>query len=116
VIRVTIPANTLYAASASRLVSVPETIVHIDEDGSVTIDGDDKSIGRVVKGTYTYSPPMYRGNPIVRFHRQVPCWYGYRPGRHPSGLGVCGDRRTRQEVIQHLLAEYLGETERKATS
>jgi hypothetical protein len=95
VIRVTIPANAVVAFSAGRLLSVPETVVNIDEDGSVTVDGGDKPIGRVVRGTR---------------------WYGYRPCAPPSARGVCGAKRTRQEVIQHLLAEHLAETERKATT
>lgn len=94
-IRVTIPANTLFASPAGRLLTVPETVVHIDEEGSVTVEDSDKPIGRIVRGTR---------------------WYGYRPGASPSARGVCGAKRTRQEVIQHLLAEHLAETERKATS
>lgn len=47
-------------------------VVELDEHGRVFFE--DQDIGRVYKDYRTYSPPIKRGSPIVKYHKRVPCW------------------------------------------
>ncbi len=69
--------------------------VSIDSEGWVYLNGREP-LGRVYKGTYTYSPPIHRGSPVARYHRKVKCW---------RAEGTKIDFRTRREAIEWLLRE-----------
>jgi hypothetical protein len=57
-----------------------------------------KVIGRVFKSSYTYSPPVYRGSPIVREHRRVESWSSAR------GSQKFQHYPTRREAIWQLVS------------
>lgn len=73
-------------------------IVTVGEQGHVEWNG--RIIGRVYKGTRTYSPPLYKGSRVAKYHKQVPCWYADEPG----SLGRSYSTDTRQRAILHLIA------------
>ena len=87
-------------------IQVPETVVNIDaETGDVTLE-DGTPIGRVRKGTRTYSPPTHKGSRIVKYHKQVPEWHGWYADRT---YGRPDERRdTRKEVLEYLIAAHIG--------
>lgn len=74
--------------------------VNVDEDGLV--GHNNRIIGRVWKGTRTYSPPTHKGSRTVKYHKQVPTW-------HYSSKNVFlseGHADTRIEAIQQLLLKF----------
>lgn len=80
---------------------VAEAVVMVSAAGDVCLDG--VLIGHIEKGHRTYSPPTHKGSRIVRYHKQVPEWHGYAPGRaahRPSSR-----RDTRREVLRDLIRE-----------
>jgi hypothetical protein len=65
----------------------------IDKEGNVTIDGE--HIGRVWKGERRSSPPVRRGSPVVKYHKQIPCW------RSSSNPSIAHD--TRKDAVSRLV-------------
>lgn len=58
----------------------------------------ERRIGRVYKGTRTYSPPLYKGSRVAKFHKQVPCWWAETMITYHRR-----DHRTRKEAIIWLI-------------
>jgi hypothetical protein len=81
--------------------STPErVVVDVAEDGTVTHEG--RVVGRVEKGSRTYSPPVSKGSPIARYHKKVAEWHGWLPD---TLRGARPDRfaDTRIDVIRKLM-------------
>lgn len=73
-------------------------VAHVAEDGAVTID--DRVIGYVKRGTRTYSPPTHKGSRIVKYHKQVPEWHGWKTKETFRRPDIARDTRT--EVLRWL--------------
>jgi hypothetical protein len=87
----------------NRAVNYPDTTAEISPDGTVYWRG--KEIGRVFKGTRTYSPPTHKGSRIVKYHKQVPCWYA-----EPSP-GAQREMDTQRLAIRFLIDRKQRETQ-----
>ena len=95
--KVRIPKGYMWDATT------PEAVVEIGEDGGVVWNGS--RIGRVWKGTRTYSPPLYPGSRIAKYHKQVPEWHGATMKANDGTIR----EDTRQRVIQMLIREAMKE-------
>lgn len=80
-------------------VRVGEHVVGISEQGHVRWRST--VIGRVYKGTRTYSPPTHKGSRIAKYHKQVPCWYATADPTSLIGRGHQED--TRRKAILWLI-------------
>lgn len=81
----------------------PAYYVEVGDQGHVTWEG--RVIGRVYRGTRTYSPPTHRGSRVAKYHKQVPCWWYERTGEgHKTWQAD-----TRQEAIRDMIRFAQGE-------
>jgi hypothetical protein len=78
-----------------------DTTVDIDGDGRVFLHG--VPIGRVAKGHSYYSPPVHKGSQIVKYHKKMSEWHGYKDGRPGRPTWRCD---TRREVLQRMIVSY----------
>ena len=60
-------------------------------------------IGRVWKGTRTYSPPTHKGSRIAKYHKEVSCWYAREPGADRPL-----DKDTRRQALVWLINRAAG--------
>jgi hypothetical protein len=81
---------------------VDEVTVQIDLNGTVFLDG--QVIGKVAKGHRTYSPPISKGSRIVRYHKKVSEWHGWKPDT-PLYRRPDYQQDTRQRVLQALVRD-----------
>lgn len=75
----------------------PRYYVEVGDQGHVTWKG--RAIGRVYKGTRTYSPPTHRGSRVAKYHKQAPCWWAGK------SMGPHVQFDTRQEGIRYLIEQ-----------
>ena len=61
---------------------------------------DGRDIGHVQRGYRTYSPPLSPGSRIVKYHKQVPEWWGHDT-EDTYASRIHGD--TRRDVIRRLI-------------
>lgn len=110
--RVTVPAaRTSHQDDA---VTIGRTTVLLDEAGKdgmgwMNVYASGILLGRIRKGSYTYSPPMHKGSRVVLYHKQVPEWQadavdtkGRQIGQTWKG-SIGNKKNTRQAAIAYLL-------------
>jgi hypothetical protein len=86
-----------------------------DGDSAEVLSPGGVAIGRVFKGSYTYSPPLYHGSRVAREHRKVACWHMEEGPGTTSNLsrGIGADRyshgpfQTRRRALEVMVSQYL---------